>query len=71
MGQGQHTAKRRSKIEDQDLAEQMFELRKLRELVRNTETKWRLGRSTSQVDGPVFIQGPRLEHLNVLKSRPN
>jgi hypothetical protein len=38
MGQRQHTAKRHSKIEDQDLAERMFELRKLRELVRNAET---------------------------------
>jgi hypothetical protein len=49
MGQGKHTAKRYSKIEDQDLAERMFELRKLRELVRNAETKSRVGRSTTQL----------------------
>jgi hypothetical protein len=42
MGQGQQTAKRHSKFEYQELAEQMSELRALRELVRNAETKWLL-----------------------------
>ena len=68
MGQGQHTAKRHSKIENQDLAERMFELRKLRELVRNAEMATR--KKHSAVYGPVSIHGAVLEHLN-LKSRQN
>jgi hypothetical protein len=68
MGQGQHTAERHSKVEDQDLAARMFELRKLRELVRNAEMAARKKHNPGY--GPVFIQGPRLEHLN-LKRRSN
>jgi hypothetical protein len=66
MDQGQHTAKRHSIIEDQDLAERMFELRKLRELVRNAETKRRLGRSTTQLRGCLRRHGSNSEIVDPL-----
>lgn len=65
MAQGQHAAKPKLQpnFEYQDLAKQMSELRALRELVRNAETKWRLGRSTPQVGVQCFLKekGKRLE----------
>ena len=52
MGQRQHTAKRHSNIEDQDLAARMFELRKLRKLVRNAEMA--SGKTYHASCGPAF-----------------
>ena len=63
MGQGQQAAKLHSNFRYQDLAKQMSELRTLRELVRNVETKWRLGRSTTQIAVQCSLkdEGKRIE----------
>jgi hypothetical protein len=48
MGHRQETSKLYSSIRGQSLAEQLFELRELRELVRKAEAKRRQERSTTR-----------------------